>query len=596
MSGKVLQIKDLISRQDLAADITDKYIMYSNMMQPFLQEKVELRNYVYATDTRKTANNKLPWKNSTTLPKLCQIRDNLHANYMSALFPNDNWLIWEGDDQESETQAKRQAITYYVKNKFRESGSERIVGDLLYDYIEGNVLGDLEFVRDTKLDPVTGEEITSYVGPRVVRHSIFDQVFNPTATSYQESPKITRYIKSLGELRQELETRPELGYNQDILDHVGKIRTAITQYDVNDVHKATGYAIDGFGSLKEYYESPYVEILEFEGDIHDDFGNLQRDRLITVVDRSHVVRNIPNPSWLKSYKVHCPWRPRPDNLIGMGPLDNLVGMQYRIDHLENAKADAFDLAIHPPLAFKGAVESFEWGPGAEVFLGEDGEIIELGKNLGPILQADAEIEFLERRMEEYAGAPKEAMGIRSPGEKTAFEVQRLENAASRIFQIKIAKFEKEVLEPLVNGFLEMSKRMLDGKDVIRIMDEDFGVAEFLTVTKEDITAKGKLRPIGARHFAAQAQLIQNLNGVMTSPIGQVIAPHMSSKKLARLVEEVLGFERFDLFSDNIGIIEQAETQRLVNQIQEDLAVEQATPSLDVEDSEIAGAEPGMGVI
>jgi hypothetical protein len=27
----------------------------------------------------------------------------------------------------------------------------------------------------------------------------------------------------------------------------------------------------------------------------------------------------------------------------MGPLDNLVGLQYRIDHLENAKADALDL-------------------------------------------------------------------------------------------------------------------------------------------------------------------------------------------------------------------------------------------------------------
>jgi hypothetical protein len=33
-------------------------------------------------------------------------------------------------------------------------------------------------------------------------------------------------------------------------------------------------------------------------------------------------------------------------------------------------------------------------------------------------------------MEEMAGAPKEAMGFRSPGEKTKYEVQRLESAAS----------------------------------------------------------------------------------------------------------------------------------------------------------------------
>ena len=51
-----------------------------------------MRNFLFATDTSKTSVGGLPWKNSTTLPKLTQIRDNLHANYMSAVFPNDNWL------------------------------------------------------------------------------------------------------------------------------------------------------------------------------------------------------------------------------------------------------------------------------------------------------------------------------------------------------------------------------------------------------------------------------------------------------------------------------------------------------------------------
>ena len=27
---------------------------------------------------------------------LTQIRDNLHANYLDALFPNDDWMKWEG--------------------------------------------------------------------------------------------------------------------------------------------------------------------------------------------------------------------------------------------------------------------------------------------------------------------------------------------------------------------------------------------------------------------------------------------------------------------------------------------------------------------
>ena len=45
-------------------------------------------------------------------------------------------------------------------------------------------------------------------------------------------------------------------------------------------------------------------------------------------------------------------------------------------------------------------------------------------------------------MEMLAGAHREAMGIRSAGEKTAFEVQSLMTAAGRNFQPKTAPFER----------------------------------------------------------------------------------------------------------------------------------------------------------
>jgi hypothetical protein len=180
-------------------------------------------------------------------------------------------------------------------------------------------------------------------------------------------------------------------------------------------------------------------------------------------------------------------------------------------------------------------------------------------------------------MEEMAGAPKEAMGIRSPGEKTAFEVQQLQNAAGRIFQHKVNKFQTEFLEPLLNTMLELSRRNMDAADVVRVMDNDLGVVDFMSITKEDITAKGKLRPVGARHYATRAQLAQNINGVFNSPVGQMIAPHISAKKLAKLVEDFMGFEEYDFISDNAAIFEQAETQRLVNQAQQNVMVEDQIP-------------------
>ena len=173
------------------------------------------------------------------------------------------------------------------------------------------------------------------------------------------------------------------------------------------------------------------------------------------------------------------------------------------------------------------------------------------------------------RMEQFAGAPREAMGIRSAGEKTAFEVQQLQNSASRIFQEKINTFETELLEPLLNAMLETGRRNLDANDVVKSMDNDLGIATFMEVTKEDITANGVIRPIGARHFAAQAQLVQNLTQLANTPVWQQIAPHVSAKSLATLVEDVMGLTRFALIQPNVAVFEQQELQQLSNQAGEE---------------------------
>ena len=262
----------------------------------------------------------------------------------------------------------------------------------------------------------------------------------------------------------------------------------------------------------------------------------------------------------------------------MGPLDNLVGMQYRIDHLENLKADVFDLIAHPPLKIIGEVEDFVWGPGEEIHIDEGGDVQMMAPNT-QALNADMQIALLEQRMEEYAGAPKQAMGIRTPGEKTAFEVSQLQNAAGRIFQNKINAFEINLLEPSLNNMLEVARREMDLVDTVRVMDDDNGVIGFMSVTKEDITAAGKLRPIGSRHFAAQAQLIQNLNQLFNGPIGQMIMPNVSTNELTKLIEEALQLQRFDLFSENAQLFEQAERQQVAGQIQEEMAVQQQQPGV-----------------
>lgn len=587
MSNKIAELRGAIDghRDGKAEYIGDLWHTWNSQRQPWIEEHKELRNYLFATDTTGTSNSSLPWKNSTTLPKLAQLRDNLHANYMAALFPNDDWVKWESYSIDEEEQAKAESIEAYMSNKARQSNLRTVVSTMLYDYIDyGNAFCDVEFVVETKVDPLTGETIPSYVGPRLVRISPLDIVFDPTAADFKHSPKIVRAIKTIGELQTMAADEPDNAYLSDVISKRMKMKEIAGQYSVEDFHKALGYSVDGFGNLHEYYQSNYIEILEFHGDYYDPLTDtLHRDMIITVADRSTVLRETTAPEWSKNSTIeHVGWRLRPDNVWAMGPLDNLVGMQYRIDHLENLKADVFDLIAFPPLKIIGDVDEFDWAPGEEIHIDENGDVQMLVPDT-TALNADLQIQLLEDRMELYAGAPREAMGVRTPGEKTAFEVQSLQNASGRIFQEKATNFEINVLEPALNNMLEISKRNLNMADIVRVMDNDLGVEVVISVTKEDITSSGKLRPIGARHFAAQAQLLQNLQGVFSSPVGQMIMPHTSSKQLAKLIEDVLGLRRFDLFKDNAQLFEQAETQRLLNTVAENVEVEAQTP---IEDEEL----------
>lgn len=580
MSTKVAELTAQLQQDSASQWVSYLWDKFNQQRREKIEEWKELRDYVFATDTSTTSVGRLPWKNSTTLPKLCQIRDNLHSNYLSSLFPNDDWLRWMGYSKNDSKKMKAKAIQAYMANKCREGHFRTEMSKLLYDYIDaGNSFATVVFESKYK-EMVDGSVVPDYIGPKVKRISPMDIVFNPLADSFADSFKIIRSVKTVGELKKLAADEPEQAFWKEAIERREKLQQNHGGYSIEDYDKACAYSVDGFGNMYEYFMGDFVEILEFYGDYHNhETGELQTNRIVTVVDRALMVRNVEIPSWFGRAPIyHVGWRFRPDNLWAMGPLDNLVGMQYRIDHLENLKADAADLIVHPPLKIMGDVEEFVWGPGSEIHLDEGGDVQEISKNLNGLVMADNNIQMLEDRMELYAGAPREAMGIRTPGEKTALEVQTLSNAAGRIFQEKITTFEIELLEPVLNAMLETARRNMDSSDVIRVMDDDIGVKEFMTVTREDITANGVLRPVGARHFAKQAQDLQNVIGVFSSPIGSFIAPHTSGKALTKFVEDVTGLTGYDIFRPNVAIAEQQETAALSQQAQEDVAVQGAVPT------------------
>lgn len=583
-ANKTLDIGEILVKDDIACYIADRWMEWDMRRESRVNSWEEIQRYIFATNTTQTSNSKLPWSNKTTTPKLTQIRDNLHANYMAAQFPDRKWLVWEGDNLEDNKLSKRRAIEGYMCNHVADRNALKgEIAKLYLDYIDyGNAFVMPDWY-DGRQEQEDNKVTTGYVGPVAKRISPLDIVFNPTAPDFQSSPKIIRSIVGLGEVKEMLERysidEETTEANQALWDYMKDIREQVGLYPGNTTTKDAIYQIAGFDTYQAYLNSNYCEILTFYGDIFVQGENkFYRNHVVQIVDRHKVISMKPNPSFFGYAPIfHAGWRMRQDNLWAQGPLDNLVGMQYRIDHLENMKADVFDLVAYPPVVVTGYVEDFSWGPFERIYVGDDGKVELLSPDV-QALNADMQIALLEQKMEEFAGSPKEAMGFRTPGEKTKYEVQRLENAAARIFEAKISQFEQNIIEPLMTAMLEMAKRKMD-LTTVRVLDDEMQRTTFMNLTSEDITGAGRLRPIASRHFAEQAELVQNLTGFFASVPGSdpSVLTHFSSVQLSKLWEKVLNIEDYNIVQPYVRIAEKAEADQLMSISQEQIAMETTTP-------------------
>lgn len=505
--------------EDLAAEISNKYMLWQSARTSWRSNKDELLAYLFATDTSHTSAITTPWKNKTTRPKLCQIRDNLHANYINALFPSSNWLTWLPFELDEEWTAKKTAILQYIYSKINHPGSKfyETVSRLVLDYID---YGQVFAIGNNYIAPWYQNDnsiVLTYQGPRLQRLSPMDVVMDPSAIDAESAPKIHREMMSLGDLHSLLQSevaeynksaiKRAISKRKEVQDNKGSIG------DIGDEHVRKQYTVAGFGSPELYFNSDMVEILTLYGNIYDlKSGKYHNNRIIKVIDRATVILNMPNYTTNGSPIIRTVgWRLRPDMLWSMGPLDNLVGMQYRIDHLENLRADAFDHIAFPTKKIKGdVITEIKGTPGEHIYMDNDSDVSFLSPDT-TALHADLQIKALEEAMEEYAGAPRQAMGIRTPGEKTKFEVQTLENNAGRVFQLKAAWFEVNELEPLLNDMLDGAARNIgsSGEEFV-YKDPITGLSSSVQITKEDLNLKGILRPMGARHFAEKANRFQNM--------------------------------------------------------------------------------------
>ena len=592
MLGESLGIASFFAdERTLAADIVNEFTRGKDSRGKYMDRVAETTQYLYATSTDETSNVSNAHNHSTHIPKLTQIYDNLKANYELGLFGRARWFQFIGDNQDDLSQDKRVVVESYLRTKHRQSNFVSEIKKCLDDWIRtGNCFAEVFYDIETHVNPTTGAIQGGYKGPRVRRISPNDVTMNPLAPDAFHAAKVVRSLHTIGSLMREVEDNPAMGYKEEILNEALQVRHSLRSYSIQDIHKEIQFKFDGFGTMAEYLKSGFIEILDFYGDIYDhDNDKLLKNHVVSIVDRRLVLRAEPlNTFTGKPYIYHAGWRSRPDNLWAMGPLENLIGMQYMVNHLTNARADAFDQMLLPDKVFQGDVERvFKDDGSIEYRAPEAGNV----RNLAPdttVLNADLQISRIEQDMEQFAGMPEAAMGIKPPGEQTKFQVQSLQTAIGNLFQQKLEEFEINFLEPILNAELEVAISGLNTTDTIQVLDDETGVLVIQTITPEELHASGNINAVGARHFSRQAKLTQEL----TTFLGLLaqdpeVRDHFPSTTIGRLYEQLLQFDEFDLYEENGRISERADKAALQAVAQERVQNEQAIPTDELIEGDLA---------
>lgn len=515
---------------------------HSNTRQTWRNEVDEVKRFLYATDTNATSNRANPMSHNTHRPKLAELADNLEANYMAALFPHDQWNQFIPADQDANKVRIKRLVEAYIDSRHRIYGHRATMNTLIRDWIEeGNAFVEVLWQAETAgvEDLITN----GYVGPKIRRLDPRRVAFNNSASSFQDSWKIVQSVKTMGDIASDIQDEKLSEEYREVLTKVRDFRNHARGFaeDIDQDWLDAPYS--GFGNNNTYFcMGDKVELLTFYGTIYDnDNQELHTNRKITVVDRKWVLldEEIDTDNG-KPYIFHSPWRQPPNSILGMGPLQNITGMQYMINHLYNRKADAFDKMASPDYLIRMIEDVEQRADGSKWFYSHDsqGSVTVVSPDT-TILNADFQIQELERKMEEYAGAPREAIGLRTPGEKTKFEVQQSSSRADRRFEARTAQFTNQLIEPATNAELQLARKKVDSNLQILTTTEMGDIFE--EISKSTLQNQGVLVAVGARHYAQQARLVQELQGFLqTAQADPAILEHFPPRKIAQAFNSLLG--------------------------------------------------------
>ncbi len=191
MAGETLNTDHTLETdKDKAAHIFHQYREWNSYKEPAIDKWQEIEAYTYATDTKNPKMGATAFDHSTHIPVVAPIAQDLDAIIGQVVMPHDDWFTFKPEDEAPAAEESRLKVLSYIKNRHRVSQFKRTVRKLISDYrTYGNAFAHVMFVNEQE-----GNAPVGYIGPKVQRISPYDIVFDPTADSFADAPKIIRQI------------------------------------------------------------------------------------------------------------------------------------------------------------------------------------------------------------------------------------------------------------------------------------------------------------------------------------------------------------------------------------------------------------------
>lgn len=277
----------------------------------------------------------------------------------------------------------------------------------------------------------------------------------------------------------------------------------------------------------EKYAKP-VEILEMWGTIPSDMvpEGAQTERVITIANRSVVLRNSPNPFWHgeKPFIAYSPLRD-PHFFHGVGKIETGEKLQLTMNRIANQKLDALDIFLDPVFAYnrQAGVDTRNLYMRSGKLVGVNGSpndaIMPIIPNLSQIQNGYQEIEFLWRMMQTGTGITEGFQSEASSGDTTAREfLARQENVSVRL--LLESRFAEEMwIEPLADQFVALNKQFLETPKEIRILGTNALIdpitgqpvaPEVIPLDLDDLNHDYDVRARGATQTIGKAARQQNM--------------------------------------------------------------------------------------